>query len=160
ADSFFELCRTERDAVVRNRVRNATNGPLLCRFLLAPVRDSSGELVGVFTLYNHANGVEFTNNDAEMAERLARAFAKAIALPRDPLTKLFTHAAFARTVAQQRATQPPHAPSALLYGDIDQLHVINDLFGMQMGDSAIALVGKEISELANAAEASASRLSG
>src|SRR5215831_11183206 len=160
ADSFFDLCRAERDAVVRNRVRSASNGPLLCRFLLAPVRDTGGELVGVFALYNHANGVEFTNNAAQMAERLARVFAKAIALPRDPLTKLFTHAAFARTVAQQRATLPPDVPSALLYGDIDQLHVINDLFGLQMGDSAIALVGKEISEIAKVAEASASRLSG
>lgn len=160
AESFFELCRETRDAIVRNRVRNQTNGPLLCRFLLVPVRDSHGDLVGVFVLYNHANGVEFTNNDAEMARRLSRVFAKAIELPRDPLTKLFTHAAFARLVAEQRNASSPGTPAALLYGDIDQLHVVNDLFGMQAGDSTIALIGNEVLKVAELAGASASRLSG
>jgi len=160
AASFFELCRDQRDAIVRNRVRSSSDGPLLCRFLIVPVRESTGELVGMFILYNHANGVEFATTDAEIAERLARVFAKAVSLPRDPLTKLFTHASFAKTVAQQRTNQTGDAASALLYGDIDQLHVLNDLWGMEVGDSAIALVGQEVLNVASSVNASASRLSG
>jgi diguanylate cyclase (GGDEF)-like protein len=117
-------------------------------------------LAGVFVLYNHANGVEFNAADAAMARRLARLFAAAISLPRDPLTKLLTREGFERQVTLHREAHPDEAPAALLYGDIDRLHVINDSLGFQMGDRAIILVSQLIQTLASSNEGAVSRLSG
>jgi Amt family ammonium transporter len=158
--SFFALCGDQNDVVVRNRVRDSSNGPLLCRFLIVPARDSGGELLGAFIMYNHADGVEFAVNDAEMAARMARAFGKAVSLPRDPLTKLLARSGFEREVARLREASSRREAGALLYGDIDQLHVINDLWGFEVGDAAIAHVGTELRRIAATCDAAASRLSG
>jgi diguanylate cyclase (GGDEF)-like protein len=160
ADSFMKLCHEQRDPIIRNRVRDSRDGPLLCRFLIVPVHDELDALAGVFVLYNHANGVEFNAADAAMARRLARLFAAAISLPRDPLTKLLTREGFERQVTLHREAHPDEAPAALLYGDIDRLHVINDSLGFQMGDRAIILVSQLIQTLASSNEGAVSRLSG
>jgi Amt family ammonium transporter len=158
--TFFALCAEQREAVIRNRVRDANHGPLLCRFMIVPARDTGGALLGAFVMYNPADGVEFTTTDAHMGERLARAFAKAVSLPRDPLTKLLAHTGFEREVCRLRGAARADAGGALLYGDIDQVHVINDLWGFEVGDAAIAHVGNELRTLAGSCEAVASRLSG
>jgi diguanylate cyclase (GGDEF)-like protein len=160
ADSFVKMCRETRDPVIRNRVRDSSDGPLLCRFLIVPVHDELDELAGVFVLYNHANGVEFNAADAAMARRLARLFTQVISLPRDPLTKLLTREGFERQVTLHRETHPDEAPAALLYGDIDQLHVINDSLGFQTGDRAIILASQLLQTVANSHNGAVSRLSG
>ncbi len=158
--TFFTLCGNQQDAVIRNRVRDSSNGPLLCRFMIVPSRDTGGDLLGIFVLYNPANGIEFTNNEAHMAERLARAFGKAVSLPRDPLTQLLARSGFEREVARLRSGSSSSQSGALLYGDIDQVHVINDLWGFEVGDAVIAHVGNEVRTIASSCDAAASRLSG
>jgi diguanylate cyclase (GGDEF)-like protein len=157
--TFFTLCSDKNDVVIRNRVRDSANGPLLCRFMIVPARDSSGEALGVFVLYNHADGVEFSESDAQMAVRLSRTFSKAVSLPRDPLTKLLSRAGFERAVARLRSGASRES-GALLYGDIDQVHVINDLWGFEIGDAVIAHIGNELRTIALSCDAAASRLSG
>jgi len=159
-NSFLAMCGDQREPVIRNRVRNAADGPLLCRFVVVPVHDELDALAGVFVMYNHANGVEFNAADASMAQRFARLFSKVISLPRDPLTKLLTREGFERQVTLYRQTHREEAPAAFLYGDIDQLHVINDSLGFQTGDRAIILVSQQLLAIANANDGALSRLSG
>lgn len=160
ASTLHTLCGDQHEAIVRNKVRDSSHGPLLCRYLIVPAREAGGELLGVFVLYNHAEGAEFSVENAEMAVRLSRAFAKAVALPRDPLTSLLARAGFEREVARLRSASPHSESGALLYGDIDQVHVINDLFGFEVGDAVIAHVGNELRKIAASCDAAASRLSG
>jgi len=159
-NSFMAMCREQSEPVIRNRVRDSSDGPLLCRFLVVPVHDELEALAGVFVMYNHANGVEFNSADAGMARRLARLFTKVISLPRDPLTQLLTREGFERQVTLHRQAHPDEGPAALLYGDIDQLHVINDSLGFQTGDRAIILASQQLLVIANAHDGAVSRLSG
>ncbi len=159
-DSFLAMCSDQREPVIRNRVRNVSDGPLLCRFVVVPVYDELDALAGVFVMYNLADGVEFNATDANMGRRFARLFTKVISLPRDPLTKLLTREGFERQVILHRKANPEEAPAALLYGDIDQLHILNDSLGFQTGDRAIILVSQQLQTIADANQGAVSRLSG
>jgi GGDEF domain-containing protein len=160
ADSFMTMCREHNEPVIRNRVRDVPGGPLVCRFLSAPVYDGAAKLTGVLVLFNQAGGVEFTDADARLATRFTRALSKAMFVPRDALTGLLTHDSLEKQVASWKASQVEGASAALLYGDIDQLHVINDLFGFQTGDRAIAIAGQQLSKAITMDGAACSRLSG
>ena len=154
--SFFAQCEQRRDAVIRNRVREVPGGPLIGRFLAMPVRGSGAETLGLLLLFNDAEQPEFTPGDAKLVSRYARLLSKAIATPRDPLTGLLMRAAFEKRVSEQ----PNGSNAALLYGDIDQLHVLNDLWGFEMGDRAICMVGEQLQAQLAPYNAVLSRLSG
>jgi diguanylate cyclase (GGDEF)-like protein len=159
ADSFAMLFREQREPVIRNRVRDVPGGPLICRFLAAPLYGDDGKFVGMMMLFNPANSAEFGDIDARLAVRYAKVFAKAISVPRDALTGLLARESFEHKVAVWKASQA-EASAALLYGDIDQLHVINDLFGFQTGDRAIAIAGQKLNAIVTMDGAASSRLSG
>ncbi|MBC7983310.1 MAG: EAL domain-containing protein [Candidatus Obscuribacterales bacterium] len=213
-DSFVELCRDKREPIIRNRVRSVADGPLVCRFLVAPVRDDAG-LLGVLVMYNHANGVEFNNGDAQMATTVAHLFSRAAsktkpvaaAAKEDAAPTLIVKALSAAFAPPAAAAPPPPKPvpaapvavvtpiappiakvapppsppvaapplavvletpgglltragfeaqvsawrqghqgaaAALLYGNIDQMHLLNDLWGFKTGDRAIATVGEKL----------------
>jgi len=159
ADSFIAMFREQRDPVIRNRVRDVPGGPLICRFLAVPLLSDDAKSGGLLLLFNPADGAEFGDLDARMAVRYAREFVKATHVPRDALTGLLARESFERQVAAWKGSQPD-APAALLYGDVDQLHVINDLFGFQTGDRAIAMVGQKLNTTITTEGAACSRLSG
>jgi len=159
ANSFMTMSRESDEPIIRNRVRDAGSSSLLCRFCIVPVHDDLDMHAGVFVLYNPPNGVEFNAVDAAMATRLTKVFGKNLSLPRDALTKLLTRDGFERQVAMLRPGQASGA-GVLLYGDIDQLHVVNDLFGFQTGDRVIAAVAQKLQTLTSSNEGVISRMSG
>ncbi len=59
--------------------------------------------------------------------------------PRDTFVSLLDWAAFERQIHAQETDE--QLPGCVLYGDIDQLHVLNKLAGFAIGDRAIADVG-------------------
>lgn len=142
-DSLLSMCKDSHVPVVRNRVREVTQGPLLCRFLAAPVYDGTGHLVGGLIAFNRPTDPEFTDTSARLAKKFTRVVAKALALHRDPLTNLLTRESFEREVAW-RMNGEGDETCAVIYGDIDQLQTVNDLWGFQIGDRAIGLVGEKI----------------
>jgi Amt family ammonium transporter len=159
AEAFFQQCQPRRDAVIRNRVREVPGGPLIGRFLAMPVRGSNAEILGILLLFNDAQHEEFTTGDARLVARYARLFSKTIVTPRDPLTGLLMRAAFEKRISEHHSTGVARV-CALLYGDIDQLHVINDLWGFEMGDRAICSVSEQMATCLAAHNAVLSRLSG
>jgi diguanylate cyclase (GGDEF)-like protein len=160
AESFFQQCQQRRDAVIRNRVREVPDGPLIGRFLAMPIRSSNAEVLGVLLLFNDLQHEEFTAGDARLVARYARLFSKTIAMPRDPLTGLLMRAAFEKRISEHHSRTAAPRASALLYGDIDQLHVINDLWGFEMGDRAICSVSEQMEAQLAPHNAVLSRLSG
>jgi Amt family ammonium transporter len=160
AESFFKQCEQHRDAVIRNRVREVPGGPLIGRFLAMPVRGSGAETLGMLLLFNDPDHEEFTPGDAKLLLRYARLFSRAIVTPRDPLTGLLMRAAFEKRISEYQSTLNVSRTSALLYGDIDQLHVINDLWGFEMGDRAICSVSEQMQTQLAPHNAVLSRLSG
>lgn len=162
ADTFLIQFRDSSapEALVRNRVRFEKGGPLIGRFLVAPVSNSSGELAGVVMLYRPNEADEFNHDDAHRLVQLNQQLSRLLALPADPVTGLMARAGIEKLVDWRLGSLGERSNSSVLYGDIDQLHVVNDMFGFDVGDRAIAVVANALAaEIANE-DAVLSRLSG
>ncbi|MGH8175075.1 MAG: EAL domain-containing protein [Steroidobacter sp.] len=83
-----------------------------------------------------------------------------MSLPADPVTGLLTRASIEKLVEWRLNSLDKRATSSVLYGDIDQLHVVNDLLGFDGGDRVIAAVAAALNAQLSEHDAVLSRLSG
>lgn len=160
ADTFLAQIRETNAPVIRNRVRYENGGPMIGRFLVAPVFESSGDLTGLVMMYRLAAQDSFEQGDLKKSAQLSRQLARLLSLPADPVTGLIARAGIEKLVDWRLKSLGVHASSSVLYGDIDQLHVVNDTFGFEAGDRAIAVVANALATALADEDAVLSRLSG
>ena len=125
------------------------------KILCTPVRHASGRVVGFLALFREEDGPAFDARIERLVELLARKTTTALANNFDSLTALLTRSAFETQVRGQLAARKQPVPECVLYMDVDRMHVVNDNFGMHVGDE---LIGK-VAEVA-AQEAAAGRARG
>ena len=159
ADALLLDTRNGREPVVRNRVRYEPGGPLIGRFLAAPVREGK-RLLGVLCLLRDPSDDAFVDTDARIATKLAHHLSKAMSAAPDPVTGLLTRASADKLVALRLHSLGERVESSVLYGDIDQLHIVNDLLGFDAGDQAIAAVAAVLDRELESHDVVLSRLSG
>ncbi len=146
--------------IIKNRIRDAADSAHSCKLLAMPILSASGRCVGLLAAINRADAVDFTDADSHRLERFVRILARNLAVDHDAMTGLLSRSAFetqAHSLIQSAGT---NLQACILYGDIDQLHVVNDLWGYKIGDQAIARVGAELKEQLDGHHAVSSRLSG
>lgn len=160
ADSFLLECRNRPEPMVSNRVRYEANGPLVGRFLAAAVQDDKGLLAGVTLIFRTMDQEAFGKDDARTIAKLAHQLTKVISLPADPMTGLLTRSGVEKLIEWRLGSRSARTTSTVLYGDIDQLHVVNDLLGFAAGDQVIAAVARALEEQLASRDAVVSRLSG
>jgi diguanylate cyclase (GGDEF)-like protein len=160
ADSFLLECRNRAEPVVSNRVRYEANGPLVGRFLAAPIHDDKAQLEGVALLFRTMEQPAFSKEDARAIGLLTQQLAKIISLPADPVTGLLTRSGVEKLIEWRLGSRSARTVATVLYGDIDQLHVVNDLLGFEAGDQVIAAVAHALQEQLAGHDAVLSRLSG
>jgi Amt family ammonium transporter len=92
--------------------------------------------------------------------RIANTLSRRISRQRDTSTGLSTWGAFLNRVRilRERAAEP--AEVAILYGNIDRLHLLNNALGMATGDKVIALAALVIRRCVRSARSAICRLSG
>jgi diguanylate cyclase (GGDEF)-like protein len=121
------------------------------RVLVCPVLRADGNTMGVLALFRNESEPEFTPHYARLTELLASRVATIIGHSYDALTSLLTRPAFEQRVGgalqegngSVTATGTQRCWSALSI-DINRMHVINDNYGMHMGDRVIAQLGELI----------------
>jgi diguanylate cyclase (GGDEF)-like protein len=125
------------------------------RVLVCPVLRADGNTMGVLALFRNESEPEFTPHYARLTELLASRVATIIGHSYDALTSLLTRPAFEQRVgsalqegaasagANTAASGTQRCWSALSI-DINRMHVINDNYGMHMGDRVIAQLGELI----------------
>ena len=87
----------------------------------------------------------FGDRDARLADILARKAVGIIESSYDALSGLYTRPAFEQRVrARRRRHEAARRHWTALYIDVDQLHVINDNFGMHVGDTVLGQLGELI----------------
>ncbi len=160
ADTFLLQARDSNSPVIRNRVRYENGGPMIGRFLVAPVFESYGELAGIVMMYRLTTQDAFEQGDIKKGSQLSRQLARLLSLPADPVTGLIARAGIEKLVDWRLKSLGERANSSVLYGDIDQLHVVNDMFGFEAGDRAIAVVANALAAALANEDAVLSRLSG
>jgi diguanylate cyclase (GGDEF)-like protein len=160
ADSFLLECRNRPEPVVSNRVRYEANGPLVGRFLAAAIQDDKAQLAGVALIFRTMEQAAFSKEDARAIGLLTQQLSKIISVPADPMTGLPTRNGVERLIEWRLDSRTARAVSTVLYGDIDQLHVVNDLLGFEAGDQVITAVAHALQEQLASRDAVLSRLSG
>lgn len=144
----------------RNRVRLTPDGPLLCRLLGVPLHDAAGSLAGLLVGIARPDTEPFDDRALREASRAAVLLRPAFRGDADALSGLLTYSAFERLSRATLFAAEPASQACVLYGDIDQLHVVNDRLGFGAGDRIIAQVGACIRECLDEPQVLAARLSG
>jgi len=132
----------QRTIVVNRISKVASHAAAPYKILACPVRHPSERVMGVLALFNPPSAEDFDAHQTRIAELLAKKATIIIQAQYDSSTGLMTRHAFERQVGALLATPAP-APTQthfILYLDIDRLHVINETFGMHVGDDVIVSV--------------------
>ncbi|MEJ0086051.1 MAG: bifunctional diguanylate cyclase/phosphodiesterase [Pseudomonadota bacterium] len=140
---LLAVTQTRRDPLVINKIATqAGQVAIPYRILACPLRQGSGRTSGVLALFRRLEAPEFVGRDVHLADLVAHKIAASIETSYDALSGLLTRAALEQRVKLMFNETGARAQRwSLLYVDIDELHVINENFGMHVGDQAIAQIG-------------------
>jgi diguanylate cyclase (GGDEF)-like protein len=139
---LLSMAQMRREPVIINKLNPAAGQQQIpYRILSCPLQQST-KTIGVLALFRDAQSPEFTARDARFADILARKAHGVIESNYDAMSGLYTRPAFEQRVRAVVAAAKKNAPWSALYIDTDQLHVINDNFGMHIGDSVIGQLGE------------------
>jgi diguanylate cyclase (GGDEF)-like protein len=131
--------RISRAPVAGARGANPVAAPY--KILACPVRHPSSRVMGVLALFNPPSAPDFDPHQTRIAELLAKKATLIIQAQYDSSTGLMTRQAFERQAVALLAAGSADG-HCILYLDIDRLHVINETFGMHVGDDVIVSVAE------------------
>ena len=112
------------------------------KILACPVRHPSERVMGVLALFNPPSAEDFDLHQTRIAEVLAKRATSIIQAQYDASTGLMTRQAFERQASALFGATNSAETHIILYLDIDRLHVINETFGMHVGDDVIVNVAE------------------
>jgi diguanylate cyclase (GGDEF)-like protein len=149
----------QRTIVVNHISKVASDVAAPYKILACPVRHPSERVMGVLALFNPPSAADFDLHQTRIAEVLAKRATSIIQAQYDASTGLMTRQAFERQASALLASTNASDTHIILYLDIDRLHVINETFGMHVGDDVIVNVAECMAKALPAGALSA-RISG
>ena len=141
---LLSMAQMRNEPVIINRLNTKGTGAVPYRILSCPLLQSGCKVIGVLALFREQHGAEFTSRDARIGDILARKAHGVIESNYDSMSGLYTRPAFEQRLRAVVAAQKKNAQWSALYIDTDQLHVVNDNFGMHVGDTVIGQLGELI----------------
>src|SRR6187431_842855 len=148
-----------RKPVATNKLKHASGGEIACKLVAVPLIARGGP-AGALIIFNRSDEPSFDEFTVKRLGRFARLLARNATQDLDSLTGLLSWDGFKTRVDTWQRNAPPGAMVSMLYGDIDCLHLINDLAGFSDGDRVIARCGGAIRRALVGADSFACRLSG
>ncbi len=134
-----EVIARRRTTIV-NKLRETPESDLLPWNVIAAPIVADGESRGLIMAFAQRDARRLSPRDARRLEHIIPRVLAATEMEHDPLTGLP-----ARHVFEDRLRAVLAAPGAnicVVYSDLDQLHVTNDLFGFAAGDDVLRRVAK------------------
>ncbi|MBS0394269.1 MAG: EAL domain-containing protein [Proteobacteria bacterium] len=132
----------QRRTMIVNKVATQSEKVPPFKILSVPVRHLSNRVIGFLALFNAADGADFELRHTRLAELLARKVTSILLTSYDAGTGLLARGAFEQQVDALIAGRSEPGRDSVVYLDIDQMHVINENFGMHVGDETIARVAE------------------
>jgi diguanylate cyclase (GGDEF)-like protein len=137
----------QQRTIVVNRIANVASAAAApYKILACPVRHPSERVMGVLALFNPPSAADFDSHQTRIAELLAKKATLIIQSQYDPSTGLMTRQSFERQAAALLTSASSPDVHGILYLDIDRLHVINETFGMHVGDDVIVSVAERMAK--------------
>jgi diguanylate cyclase (GGDEF)-like protein len=142
---LLSMAQIRREPLIVNKLApNSAMGSLPHKILSCALRSANGKTTGVLALFREDVGQPFGDREARLAEILARKAVGLIESSYDALSGLYTRPAFEQRMRAVVADPKSAKHWTALYIDGDQLHVINDSFGMHVGDTVLGQLGELI----------------
>jgi diguanylate cyclase (GGDEF)-like protein len=132
----------QRTIVINHISKVASDVAAPYKILACPVRHPSERVMGVLALFNPPSAQDFDLHQTRIAEVLAKRATSIIQAQYDSSTGLMTRQAFERQATALIGSASAADTHIILYLDIDRLHVINETFGMHVGDDVIVNVAE------------------
>lgn len=159
---LFSLVQVQRRTMLLNRPIDT--GPLADidhKILACPVVLGARRVVGVLVFFKSMSAADFALREIHLVELLARRIAQILRHAYDSATGLLTRPALEKRVVHAMRSNPVVDQNHVVYVDIDRLHVLNEIYGMHIGDDVIArvaaLIRATISNRVSAAKISGDR---
>lgn len=157
---LFAWVQVQRRTLVLNKtLPNSPMGALPYKILACPIRHGVQHVGGVLVLYKREADDDFNPRQVRIVELLVRRISCVAQSVYDPSTGLLTRSPFEQRALALLGAAEPGAQHCVAYADIDRLHLVNENYGMHVGDEVIATIAEAIRENL-VAEVSASRISG
>jgi diguanylate cyclase (GGDEF)-like protein len=139
---LLTLAQSQREPVIFNEtLLPASPDSFPYRVLSCPLHSRAGRAIGVLVLLRDASAEGFSPRDAHVAEILARKAIGVIESNYDALSGLYTRPALERRM-RALVTAKGKQPWSALYINVDQLHIINEKFGMHVADALLGQLGE------------------
>jgi diguanylate cyclase (GGDEF)-like protein len=136
----------QRTIVVNHISKVASDVAAPYKILACPLRHASERVMGVLALFNPPSCDDFDLHQTRIAELLAKKATIIIQAQYDQSTGLMTRHAFERQAVALLSSMNSANSHSILYLDIDRLHVINETFGMHVGDEVIIRVAESMAK--------------
>ncbi len=150
--------RHRRPLVLNGAGRTHTKIPR-CKILCVPITPEHGRVIGLIAFFNAPQAPDYRNRHVFLARHLGRQSAGIIEAHFDPVSGLYTRAGLEQMYARL-PEDPGNLERSVLYIDVDQMHVFNELFGFELGNEVLVRVGDLLGPPHLPEEALAARLCG
>jgi diguanylate cyclase (GGDEF)-like protein len=134
----------QRRTMIVNKIATATDKMPPFKILSVPVRHLSHRVIGFLALFNGPDLPDFALRETRLVELLSRKVTSILVNSYDGVTGLLTRAAFEQAVSAILEMRNGAVIDSVIYLDIDRTHVINENFGMHVGDETIVRVAEVI----------------
>jgi diguanylate cyclase (GGDEF)-like protein len=167
SDGIFERCRPyflnfvtrRKQPLIANKAAVGSNMPPF-KALLMPIEPQKGRVIGYIVFLKAAALSSFGRRQLFLGRHIGHQVGTLLESQYDLATGLLTRGAFEQDVQRIMKAGPEATNHALLYLDIDRLHVINDVLGFAHGDEAIVRVAELFHPPALPEDAISSRIGG
>jgi Amt family ammonium transporter len=144
AEGLDEQVRASQGTLGTNRLRGQRDGPVCGKLVAAAVRDPSGAIIGLLGALRTVEQAKLGSAESQLITEFAAEITGLLS-PRPAASRLLSFAAFQERARVQEGLSGG-LNGCMLYGDVDQLHVLNKLAGLAAGDHAIAVTGSSLQD--------------
>jgi diguanylate cyclase (GGDEF)-like protein len=142
---LLTLAQSQREPMIFNETLiPASPDSFPYRVLACPLHSRAGRAIGVLVLLRDVSADIFSPRDAHVAEILARKATGVIESNYDALSGLYTRPALERRMRSLVTNAKGKQAWSALYINVDQLHIINEKFGMHVADALLGQLGELI----------------
>jgi diguanylate cyclase (GGDEF)-like protein len=135
---FMNYIQRRKQPLIANKVSGGTNMPQF-KLLVVPIQPHKDKLIGFVAFLKQSSLPNFGRRQLFLARHIGHQIGSLLEAQYDLATGLLTRNAFEQDVGRVLGNDSDR-PHALVYFDIDRLHVINDTLGFDAGDEAIVRI--------------------
>jgi len=132
---FMSFVQRRQEPLLANKVSRSPRTPF--KLLVVPVQPHKDRTIGFVAFLKQTSKPNFGRRQLFLGRHIGHQIGSLLESQYDQATGLLTRGAFVQDVERLLSTHGMEHQYALVYFDIDRLHVINDTLGFDAGDAAI-----------------------